>query len=59
MKQKRVRNLPWRIHGTTLAGKTEKESHARNGGAAPAEAMPRRWSEDPGGSDGGGWWQRL
>ena len=33
MKQKRVRNLPWRNHCTTLARKTEKESRAQNGGA--------------------------
>jgi len=55
MKQKRVRNLPWRNRGTTLAGNTEKESRARNRGAALAEVTPRRWPEDCDGSDGGGW----
>ena len=63
MKQKWVRNLPWRNYGTTLARKIEKESRAwdegaQNRGAAPTEATPRRWPEDDGGSDGGGWWQR-
>jgi len=38
MKHRRVRNLPWGNRSTTLVGKIEKESRARNGGAAPVEA---------------------
>ena len=41
----------------TLAGKTEKQSRARNGGA-PVEATPRQClDEEAGGSDKGRWWQ--